>query len=78
MYDDYFEIVLLSPEQEPDSWEEIVIFQSFRLSLEEDDKFFNYELRPEWITEEELLERDITWLPGLVTSIQREPDTRTR
>ena len=39
VYDDYFETVLSTPEQEPENWEEIVIFQSFRSSLEEDDEF---------------------------------------
>ena len=39
VYNDYFETVLSSPEQEPDSWEEIVVFQSFESSLEENDEF---------------------------------------
>ena len=60
LYDDYFETVFSSPEQEPDSWEKIVVFQSFRSSLEEDDEFLNYDLDPEWLTDTELTERNQT------------------
>ena len=72
VYDDYFETVLSTPEKEPENWEEIVVFQSFRLSLEEDNEFFNYELDPERLSEAELEERTKTRLPGGVSGGQRE------
>ena len=52
VYDDFFETVYATPEQEPPEWHELVIFQSHRLEM--DDDTYVPQLDNEWLTKEEL------------------------
>ena len=57
VYDDFFETVHSSPDKEPTVWPELIVFQSFRSDIEEDDEFFKYELEDQWKSEEEMVQQ---------------------
>ena len=54
VYNDYFETVHLDPNQVPSVWPELIVFQSYRSDIEEDDEFYRYELEDQWKSQEEL------------------------
>ena len=54
VYDDYFETVHTSPDKEPKMWPELIVFQSFRSDIEEDNEHYNYELEDQRLNSEEL------------------------
>ena len=57
VYDDYFETVHASQDKEPEVWPKLIVFQSFRSDIEEDDENFKYELEDQWLSEEELYQQ---------------------
>ena len=52
VYDDFFETVHATAEQEPTEWPELITFQSYRLKT--DDDTYVSQLDKEWLSPEEL------------------------
>jgi hypothetical protein len=57
VYDDYFETVFASPEDEPKVWKELLIFQTYNSVSDVDDEDYVPELSDEWLSDEEIQER---------------------
>jgi hypothetical protein len=55
VFDDFFETVFSEGEQEPDVWQDLVVFQSFANDFDDDD--YRPELSDEWLNPVELQHR---------------------
>lgn len=53
VYDDFFDTVHSSDDEEPDDWSDLVVFNTFRTDIENPP-----ELAPEWLNAQELKERE--------------------
>jgi hypothetical protein len=55
VFDDFFETVNSTEEEEPKEWEDLVVFNQYKNDLDDDDG--SLELTDEWLSPEELFER---------------------
>ncbi len=55
VHDDFFETLQASSTKPPDNWEELIVFQTFRSDLDDDD--FIPDLDSEWLTAEDTQQR---------------------
>ena len=51
-------------------WPELIVFQSFRSDIEEDDENYNYELEDQWLSPEEMDQKREKRLPGSHKSLR--------